>query len=64
MGQMKVVKEFKYKWVSTIYDTNLSLDLDNFHTNIDRRVNSWIYAEARDIRSKVRDFFKEYCKIN
>jgi len=62
LNQAKILSEFKYTWVNAIFDTKLSLNLDQFKTNIDRRVNSWIFSNARDLRSRLRHHYTDKAK--
>ena len=48
--------------MTTIFDTDLELDLDQFQTIIDRRLNSWFFSNARDLRSKLRHHFTDSAK--
>jgi len=63
LHQQKIVDDFKYTWVSTIFDTELCLDLSQFQQNIDYRSNSWMFSNASEIRSKLRKHFTEHVRL-
>jgi len=64
LEQTKLVETFRYSWINVIFDTDLVLDLDKFNGQMDYRINSWIFSNARDLRSKLRSHFIESVKAS